>query len=225
MAIQLHAVLCLVAQRKGMDIYMADNLLLVNDNDQVIGYCDKMTVHRKGLLHRAFSVFIFNYDRQEILLQKRAITKYHSGGLWSNTCCSHPYQDETWNQAISRCVGTELGMIPSFSDVPLEAYKSVCDVTTERTQVLNAGSFKYYTDYGEMKEHEIDHVFVWFSDERSLLQTAPNPEEVSKLGWFSLARINNMLEETPAVFSSWFPDAYRHARHIIQTAFPNSLKK
>ena len=88
---------------------MEEEVVLVDVNDNVIGYMEKMEAHEKGLLHRAFSVFIFNSNNQ-LLLQQRAISKYHSGGLWTNTCCSHPRKNETFHNAANRRLFEEMGM-------------------------------------------------------------------------------------------------------------------
>lgn len=85
-------------------------LILVDKNDNDVGYATKENVHRNGLLHKAFSIFIYDLEKDKVLLQKRAKGKYHSGGLWSNSCCSHKYVNETWISAIKRCLNDELGM-------------------------------------------------------------------------------------------------------------------
>ena len=113
---------------------MAGNeLLIVDAKDQEIGYCEKMEVHRKGVLHRAFSVFLLDADSGMLLLQKRNQEKYHSGGLWSNSCCSHQYQGETLLQAVNRCMKDELGI-----------------GTEQCSSVAEAGVFTYFSDYGEI---------------------------------------------------------------------------
>src|SRR5690606_12293605 len=88
---------------------MKDLLILVDENDEEIGAMDKLSTHQKGKLHRAFSIFIFN-TKSELLLQQRANEKYHSGGLWANTCCSHPHKGERTSDAIHRRLMEEMGM-------------------------------------------------------------------------------------------------------------------
>lgn len=85
-----------------------EKVILVNEHDDMIGVMDKMEAHKQGLLHRAFSVFIFN-NRGEMLLQQRALNKYHSGGLWTNACCSHPMPGEKTQEAAARRLMEELG--------------------------------------------------------------------------------------------------------------------
>ena len=87
-----------------------DNVILVNENDTQIGVCEKLEAHQKGLLHRAFSIFLFN-STNELLVQKRAATKYHSANLWSNTCCSHPAPGETIQEAAVRRLNEEMYLI------------------------------------------------------------------------------------------------------------------
>ena len=87
---------------------MEDLIIWVDENDNEIGYGEKLETHIKGQLHRAFSVFIFDWSDSTMLIQRRAIGKYHSGGLWSNSCCSHPYDGENFEDSIKRCIKNEL---------------------------------------------------------------------------------------------------------------------
>jgi isopentenyl-diphosphate delta-isomerase len=120
-----------------MDITKEQLLVLVNENDEPVGLMEKMEVHQKALLHRAFSVFLFN-SKGEMLLQRRALEKYHSGGLWTNTCCSHPYPDETPSQAATRRMREELGFETSVNPAFSFIYKAALD--------------------NELTEYEFDHV-------------------------------------------------------------------
>lgn len=127
---------------------MEDFVILVDNNDREIGLMEKMQAHREAVLHRAFSIFIFN-SRGEILLQQRAYTKYHTPGLWTNTCCSHPRKGETVADAASRRLFEEMGMI-----CPLE----------------EKFSFIYKADVSQgLIEHEFDHVLIGHSDEKPVI--------------------------------------------------------
>ena len=116
-----------------------EKVILVNERDEPIGEMEKMEAHEKGVLHRAFSVFIFN-DNNELLLQKRASSKYHSGGLWSNSCCSHPRTGETIVEAGTRRLIEEMGFIVPLESVFSFIYKAELD--------------------NHLTEHELDHVLI-----------------------------------------------------------------
>ena len=119
-------------------------VVLVNESDDEIGFMEKMEAHEKAILHRAFSVFLFN-SRNEFLLQRRALEKYHSPGLWTNSCCSHPRRNESAIDAAKRRLMEEIGM--------------QCDIR-------EIFSFLYKADVGQgLTEHEFDHVFVGFTDD------------------------------------------------------------
>ena len=158
-------------------------LVLVNESDEPIGVMEKMEVHRKALLHRAFSVFVFNREG-EMLLQKRALTKYHSGGLWTNACCSHPYPDETLVQAARRRLIEELGfeteVKPAFSFI----YKAALD--------------------NDLTEHEFDHVLIGAYHGAIL----PNAEEVSDYCYRNMVDLRQQLELHPSQFTAWFQLAF-----------------
>ena len=120
-----------------------EKVILVDKNDRQVGLMEKQEAHIKGLLHRAFSIFIFN-TKNELLLQKRATQKYHSGGLWTNTCCSHPRENESTIDAAYRRLNEEMGMI--------------CDLKFKFNFI-----YKAKLD-NNLYEHELDHVFFGFSD-------------------------------------------------------------
>src|SRR5215470_11031187 len=123
---------------------MAQEIILVDEKDRSIGVMEKLEAHRKGLLHRAFSVFIFN-SKGEMLLQQRSDEKYHSGGLWTNACCSHPAPGEDINTAAIRRLNEELGF------------------TTSLTKIFD---FIYQSSFENgLTEHEFDHVFIGLHDE------------------------------------------------------------
>jgi isopentenyl-diphosphate delta-isomerase len=154
-------------------------VVLVDEKDREVGVMEKMEAHQKALLHRAFSVFIFN-ARGEMLLQRRAFAKYHSGGLWTNACCSHPRPGEAVAAAAGRRLQEELG----FS-VPLtEAFHFI---------------YKAFFDNG-LTEYEFDHVLTGFYDG----EIYPNREEVEDVRWLTIQDIRTDLEARPAVYTAWF---------------------
>ncbi len=162
---------------------MIEEVILVDVNDHQIGLMEKMEAHRVAALHRAFSVFIFN-SRGEMLLQQRAFTKYHTPGLWTNTCCSHPRNGETVADAAARRLVEEMGMI-----VPLQE-KFV---------------FTYQADVMQgLVEHEIDHVFVGFSDELPTL----NREEAASWRYISIDALRQEIRQRPETFTAWFKIAF-----------------
>jgi isopentenyl-diphosphate delta-isomerase len=156
-----------------------EQVVLVNEHDEELGLMEKMEAHEKALLHRAFSVFIFNQSG-ELLLQQRALDKYHSGGLWTNTCCSHPRPNESVADAASRRLREEMGF-----DVPLE---KVFD-------------FIYQASFDNgLTEHEFDHVFVGYHD--GPMQV--NPAEVNDYVYRSMESIQHSLTMHDGLFTAWF---------------------
>lgn len=156
-----------------------EEVILVNEKDQPVGQMEKMEAHQKGLLHRAFSVLIFNSSDQ-VLLQKRASSKYHSGGLWTNTCCSHPRPGETVLEAANRRLMEEMGMTADL---------------TERFH------FIYKTDLdNDLVEHELDHVLVGQSDDLPKL----NPEEAEDFKYIDLETLKEELKSSPENYTIWF---------------------
>lgn len=184
---------------------MKKELILVNANDKVVGYGDKIPTHKVGLLHRAFSLFIYSKEEKKFLLQRRSKEKYHSGGKWSNSCCSHPYKDETWFDALQHGVSDEL----NFS---LKINKDIkCNIKMSTRfwdeNLFFAGSFIYRSDYENLSEHELDYVFVYVID--STLTNIPfNTSEVSEIKWQTKDEIKNWLKKSPDNFSSWFKTAF-----------------
>lgn len=158
---------------------MREEVILVNEHDEPVGLMEKMEAHEKGILHRAFSVFIFN-SKNELLLQRRALSKYHSAGLWTNTCCSHPRSGEETLAAAYRRLKEEMGI-----EVALN-YK---------TQFIYKSEF----DNG-LTEHELDHVFVGYSDTNPLI----NSEEVHSYQWRNLSELKQEIRSSPEQFTSWF---------------------
>lgn len=183
-------------------------LIWVDKEDRAVGYGTKLETHRLEKLHRAYSVFIYDNSTKKMLLQKRANGKYHSGGLWSNACCSHPYKDESWLDAISRGLKNELRIEP-FKDADSADFQGH---SAKSPMLRHAGSFYYYSRYAELSEHEIDHVFLLQADGELLAGLDPNPDEVEKLRLMSLDEIDAMLLSSPDAFTSWFRQAYRLAK-------------
>ncbi len=160
-----------------------EKVILVDHFDQQIGLMEKMEAHEKALLHRAFSVFIFN-DLGEMLLQQRALSKYHSGGLWTNTCCSHPRPDETTADAAYRRLKEEMGF-----ETPL---KKIFD-------------FVYKAPFENgLTEFEFDHVFIGYFNETVL----PNPTEVANIDFLSFEKIEILMQQETNYFTSWFLIAF-----------------
>ncbi|MBK7761846.1 MAG: isopentenyl-diphosphate Delta-isomerase [Bacteroidetes bacterium] len=158
---------------------LEEEVILVNEFDEVQGYIPKLEAHQKGLLHRAFSVFVFN-DNGELLLQKRADDKYHSPGLWSNTCCSHPRKDEITHHAALRRLQEEMGI---------------------QTSLQFLYSFIYNEPLGNgLFEHEFDHVFVG----RSSIEPIVNSEEVSSWKYISIPRLVEDVKQHPEQYTIWF---------------------
>jgi isopentenyl-diphosphate delta-isomerase len=169
---------------------MDDMVVLVNDRDEQLGVMEKMEAHRKAQLHRAFSVFIFN-DKGEMLLQKRAVNKYHSGGLWTNACCSHPRPSESPSEAATRRLKEELGFV---------------------TQLQPAFQFTYRAEFDNgLTEYEYDHVYV--GAHNGIIH--PNPEEVADYCFKSMDEIRSNLESHPHKYTEWFKIAFpRLERHM-----------
>lgn len=154
-------------------------VILVNEEDEAIGYMPKLEAHEQGLLHRAFSVLIFNSQRQ-LLLQQRAMGKYHTPGKWTNTCCSHPYKDETPEQAAHRRLREEMGMESDLEYLFKFRYKAPFD--------------------NKLTEHEIDHVFIGFTDNAPSI----NMEEVNDFKYMDIDDIRKDIETNPDSYTPWF---------------------
>ena len=168
-----------------------EEVILVSPQDEEIGYMEKMEAHQLGLLHRAFSVFLFN-SKGEMLLQKRALSKYHSGGLWTNACCSHPRKGETIEQAASRRTREELGCEPELQKIHSFIYKAALD--------------------NNLTEHEFDHVLVGnYEGEMNL-----NVNEVSEIAYLPIQQIRQEMNEQPDKFTVWFKIIFEEVISIIQ---------
>lgn len=169
---------------------MEEQVILVNEKDEPIGLMGKMEAHEKGLLHRAFSVFVFN-SKQEVLLQQRAACKYHSPNLWTNTCCSHPRVGETNQQAGERRLQEEMGLQVPLQEVFSFIYKAPFD--------------------NGLTEHEYDHVLIGYSD----AQPQINPEEVASWKWLSLEAIKEDILQAPERYTAWFKIIFEEFYHHL----------
>ncbi len=157
---------------------MPELLILVDEYDNQIGTMEKMQAHREGKLHRAFSVFVFN-NKGQLLLQRRALHKYHSGGLWTNTCCSHQRPGETTLAAAHRRLQEEVGF-----DCPL----------AEKFTFVYQASFS-----NGLTEYEFDHVLFGATE----TEGHPNPQEVSELRWIDIASLEKELSAHPELYTFW----------------------
>ena len=157
---------------------MANYVILVDENDNDIGVEEKIIAHQKKMLHRAFSIFLFN-DNYEILLQKRAPNKYHSGNLWTNTCCSHPLRKISLIESAQMRLIEEMGI---------------------ETNLKKIFSFIYETEFENgLHEHEFDHVLFGKFNGKPIL----NPNEAVDYKWISISELQNEIEINPNKFTVW----------------------
>jgi len=164
-----------------------EQIILVDQHDKQIGSAEKLQVHKDGELHRAFSVFIFRKtnDQIELLLQKRKKDKYHSGGLWTNTCCSHPRDGEEIIAGAQRRLEEEMGI---------------------KAELKTAGSFHYKAEFENgLVENEFDHVLVGHVNIDTIQF---NEDEVEDYCWMSVSEVEKDLEATPEEFTQWFKEAF-----------------
>lgn len=174
---------------------MKNEVILVDEANNQIGTIEKLLAHQKGLLHRAVSVFIFN-TKGNMLLQQRSKDKYHSGGLWSNTACSHPFPNEKTDNAAFRRLKEEMGL-----EVVLK----------------NVGNFTYKTEFENgLIEHEFDHLFI------GVTNSIPKPEKQEVMDWryWSEAEIEATMAENPAVFTEWFKLIYKQIFLMYKNSNP-----
>lgn len=158
---------------------MIEQVILVNKIDAPVGGQEKLQAHQQGALHRAFSVFIFN-DTGEMLLQQRALGKYHSGGLWTNACCSHPRPGEETVVAAHRRLREEMGFD--------------CEIRKVFDFIYRAE-----LDFG-LIEHEFDHAFIGTYNGEIL----PDADEVADFKWISLENLKEDVEKLPEIYTIWF---------------------
>ena len=160
-----------------------EQVILVDVDDCEIGLMEKMEAHKQAVLHRAFSVFLFN-TQGKMLLQQRALTKYHSAGLWTNTCCSHPRPGETLENAVSRRLMEEMGITAKVS----KAFDFIYQATLP----------------DHLNEHEFDHVFIGNFDD----EVRPNHLEVANFVYQSMEEIAANLQSHPEKYTVWFKIAF-----------------
>ncbi len=165
-------------------------VILVDENNRKIKEGDKMNVHKSAKLHRAFSVVIFN-SKKEMLLQKRASGKYHCGGLWTNTCCSHPRPGEKTKTAAKRRLKEEMGF---------------------ETPLHKVFSFIYKEKVGELTEHEFDYVFVGSYDG----EVKPNKREVEDYKYLSLDEIKRDIKKNPSHYTPWFKIIMKEGEDVFR---------
>ena len=156
-----------------------EQVILVDSNDEKVGLMPKMEAHQKGLLHRAFSIFIFN-SQNELMLQQRALHKYHSPGLWTNTCCSHQRDRESSLEAGSRRLLEEMGF---------------------QTPLKETFSFIYTAAFDNgLTEHEFDHILVGNYDDSPII----NKEEVASWKWMNMEDVKESIQDKPDLYTAWF---------------------
>ena len=154
-------------------------VILVDENDVPRGTMEKMEAHKKGELHRAFSIFIFD-SNNGLLLQRRAFHKYHSGELWANTCCSHPQPDENLIASAHKRLNEEMGFDCTFEHIFNIIYKAELD--------------------NDLIEHELDHVFIGYYNGSPKINT----EEVSEWKYMAKNEIQQSLKQNPELYTEWF---------------------
>ena len=168
-----------------------ENVILVNHNDEQIGLMPKLEAHEKGVLHRAFSVFILN-DKNEIMLQQRAHQKYHSPLLWTNTCCSHQREGESNLEAGSRRLFEEMGINTDLKELFHFIYKAPFD--------------------NGLTEHELDHVMIgYYNDEPNI-----NLEEVEDWKWMKIDDVKSDIEKQPEIYTVWFKIIFDEFYHYLE---------
>lgn len=155
-----------------------DLVTLVDRDDNVVGAEEKIRAHREGKLHRAFSVFVFDEGRR-LLIQRRATGKYHSGGLWSNTCCGHPRPGESADGAAGRRLTEEMGFVCDLRP----AFRTIYEMSVADSMI----------------EHELNQVFIgWFNGSPS-----PDTREVEACRWMDLAQLRDSIDASPERYTPW----------------------
>jgi isopentenyl-diphosphate delta-isomerase len=168
-----------------------EKVILVNKLDEQIGLMAKLEAHEKGVLHRAFSVFVLN-DKNEIMLQQRAHHKYHSPLLWTNTCCSHQREGETNIQAGTRRLYEEMGFSTEIKALFHFIYKAPFD--------------------NGLTEHELDHVMIGYYNENPVI----NPEEVEDWKWMRIEAVKTDMEVHPHHYTVWFRIIFDEFYHFLE---------
>jgi isopentenyl-diphosphate delta-isomerase len=160
-------------------------VILVNEKDQEIGLMPKLEAHQKAVLHRAFSVFIFNSEN-ELMLQQRASNKYHSPNLWTNTCCSHQRSGESNIQAGTRRLYEEMGFTTSLKEITSFIYKAPFD--------------------NGLTEHELDHIMVGYYNEDPVINT----DEVEDWKWVKIEDVKQDIRLNPNLYTAWFKIIFKN---------------
>jgi len=159
-----------------------EEVVLVDEKDNEVGKREKMQAHKDGVLHRAFSIFVFNSEGK-MMIHQREKNKYHCGGLWTNTCCSHPRAGEKTDEAANRRLQEEMGFTTNLKEVFNFIYKAKLD--------------------NGLYEHELDHVFIGTYDG----DPKPNPEEVDDWKWVDLKELRKDMDDNPDKYTYWFKEA------------------
>ena len=162
-----------------------EHVILVNEKDQEIGLMPKLEAHQKAVLHRAFSVFIFNSEN-ELMLQQRASNKYHSPNLWTNTCCSHQRSGESNIQAGTRRLYEEMGFTTSLKEITSFIYKAPFD--------------------NGLTEHELDHIIVGYYNEDPVI----NSDEVEDWKWMKIEDVKKDISLNPDLYTAWFKIIFKN---------------
>lgn len=184
-----------------MDEQRYTEVILVNEKDEILGTMEKMEAHEKGLLHRAFSIFVFN-SNNELLIHQRAFGKYHSEGLWTNTCCSHPAPGETVVEAAHRQLQEEMGFDCEMHEAFHFLYRAELD--------------------NQLVEHELDHVVIGYSDQVPQL----NPEEAIDFNYIDLGDLLIDISKNPSQYTFWFKTIlHHHFDQLIEHLTYESLQK
>lgn len=180
---------------------MHTEVILVNKKDEVFGFMEKLEAHEKGLLHRAFSIFVFN-SKGELLIHQRAFGKYHSEGLWTNTCCSHPAPGETIIEAANRRLQEEMGLACEMYQAFHFVYKAELD--------------------NNLIEHELDHVVIGTCDSNPVM----NPEEAIDFKWVELGDLLIDVSKNPSNYTFWFKTILQeHFDQLLENIPYESLQK
>ncbi|MFN5911459.1 MAG: isopentenyl-diphosphate Delta-isomerase [Bacteroidota bacterium] len=175
-----------------------DQVILVDEFDRQVGTEEKLEAHRLGLLHRAFSVLVFDSEGK-MLLQRRSFDKYHSGGLWTNTCCSHPAPGEAIEDAAKRRLSEEMGIC--------------CDLEKRFSFIYKAELDKGLTEY------ELDHVLTGISDETPHL----NPEEAMSFKWMAMNDLLDDVQRSPEKYTAWFRIILNEYNEVLRPIEHESL--
>jgi len=172
-------------------ILTTEKVILVNPDDQQIGLMEKLEAHQKGLLHRAFSIFILN-DKNELMLQQRASKKYHSPLLWTNTCCSHQRVGETNIEAGNRRLQEEMGFTTPLKELFSFIYKVPFD--------------------NGLTEHELDHVMIGYYNQNPIINT----DEVQDWKWLDIENVRKKIAKNPEKYTAWFKIIFDKFYHFLE---------